>query len=80
MLYTAAVTIHGLLGIPITTVQKTVGFRTIVLNLGNVTDAQLSQGIAPGANWGFEVNGQPFYAKGASCPFSLFYDNNDLRS
>ncbi|KAJ7757558.1 family 2 glycoside hydrolase [Mycena metata] len=64
-LYTATVTITGL-GLPITTVTKTVGFRTIVLNLGAITDTQSSQGIAPGANWHFEINGHEFYAKGAN--------------
>ncbi|KAJ6551842.1 glycoside hydrolase family 2 protein [Mycena capillaripes] len=65
-LYTATVTIQGLLGLPITSVQKSVGFRTIVLNLGNITDTQHAQGIAPGATWHFEVNGHEFYAKGAN--------------
>ncbi|KAJ7653085.1 family 2 glycoside hydrolase [Mycena polygramma] len=65
-LYTASVTVKGLLGIPITTVKKTVGFRTVVLNLENITDTQSAQGIAPGANWHFEVNGHEFYAKGAN--------------
>ncbi|KAJ7442724.1 glycoside hydrolase family 2 protein [Mycena galericulata] len=65
-LYTASMTVSGLLGIPITTVEKTVGFRTIVLNLGNITDTQLAEGVAPGANWHFEINGHEFYAKGAN--------------
>ncbi|KAJ7157178.1 family 2 glycoside hydrolase [Mycena filopes] len=65
-LYTASVTVTGLLGLPITTVKKSVGFRTIVLNLGAITDEQLSQGVGPGANWHFEVNGHEFYAKGAN--------------
>lgn len=34
----------------ITTVNKRTGFRTIVLNMGNITDEQLSQGVAPGNN------------------------------
>ncbi|KAJ7840802.1 family 2 glycoside hydrolase [Mycena olivaceomarginata] len=54
-LYTATVRVTGLLDIPITSVTKSVGFRTI-----------LAAGVAPGAHWHFEVNGQPFYAKGAN--------------
>ncbi|KAJ7127103.1 family 2 glycoside hydrolase [Mycena epipterygia] len=65
-MYTATVTVNGLLGLPIATVQKSVGFRTVVLNLGAITDAQHAQGIAPGANWHFEINGHEFYAKGAN--------------
>ncbi|RAK77334.1 beta-mannosidase mndA [Aspergillus fijiensis CBS 313.89] len=47
-------------------VTKRTGFRTIFLNQRNITDAQLAQGIAPGANWHFEVNGHEFYAKGSN--------------
>ncbi|KAG6009432.1 hypothetical protein E4U21_002347 [Claviceps maximensis] len=48
------------------TVQKRTGFRTIVLNLGPITDEQRSRGIAPGNNWHFEINGNEFYAKGSN--------------
>lgn len=48
------------------TVNKRVGFRTIVLNEGVITQAQLNQGIAPGNNWHFEINGHEFYAKGSN--------------
>jgi beta-mannosidase len=51
---------------PIATVKKTIGFRTIVLNLLNVTDSQLAAGVQPGSNWHFEVNGHEFYAKGSN--------------
>ncbi|AEO66261.1 glycoside hydrolase family 2 protein [Thermothielavioides terrestris NRRL 8126] len=47
-------------------VTKTTGFRTIVLNMGEITDEQLAQGIAPGNNWHFEINGYPFFAKGSN--------------
>ena len=47
-------------------VTKRMGFRTIVLNEGVITQKQLAQGIAPGNNWHFEVNGQEFYAKGSN--------------
>lgn len=47
-------------------VNKRVGFRTIVLNEGVITQKQLSQGIAPGNNWHFEINGHEFYAKGSN--------------
>lgn len=51
---------------PIASVQKRVGFRTIVLNEGVITALQLAQGIAPGNNWHFEVNGHEFFAKGSN--------------
>ena len=47
-------------------VTKRMGFRTIVLNEGVITQEQLDQGIAPGNNWHFEVNGHVFYAKGSN--------------
>lgn len=47
-------------------VDKRLGFRTIVLNEGVITPEQLSQGIAPGNNWHFEINGHEFYAKGSN--------------
>lgn len=50
----------------IASVTKRTGFRTIYLNQSNITEEQRSQGIAPGANWHFEVNGQEFYAKGSN--------------
>jgi beta-mannosidase len=51
---------------PITSVTKRVGFRTIVLNQTPISEEQLAQGIAPGNNWHFEVNGHEFYAKGSN--------------
>lgn len=47
-------------------VEKRLGFRTIVLNEGVITPEQLAQGIAPGNNWHFEINGHEFYAKGSN--------------
>lgn len=47
-------------------VNKRVGFRTIVLNESPISDQQLAQGIAPGNNWHFEINGHEFYAKGSN--------------
>lgn len=48
------------------TTTKRTGFRTIILNQTNITEAQMALGIAPGANWHFEINGQEFYAKGSN--------------
>ena len=48
------------------TVVKRVGFRTIVLNEGVITQDQIDHGIAPGNNWHFEINGHEFYAKGSN--------------
>ena len=50
----------------IAAVTKRLGFRTIVLNENPITDAQLTQGIAPGNAWHFEINGREFYAKGSN--------------
>ncbi|KAF2765513.1 glycoside hydrolase [Teratosphaeria nubilosa] len=50
----------------VASVTKRVGFRTIVLNETPISDAQLAQGIAPGNNWHFEINGHEFYAKGSN--------------
>jgi len=47
-------------------VTKRIGFRTIVLNGNPVTREEIAKGIAPGNNWHFEINGQPFYAKGSN--------------
>ncbi|KAG6047131.1 hypothetical protein E4U39_000720 [Claviceps sp. Clav50 group G5] len=47
-------------------VQKRTGFRTIVLNMGPITDDQRERGIAPGNNWHFEINGNEFYVKGSN--------------
>ena len=47
-------------------VTKRLGFRTIVLNETPVSKSQLAQGIAPGNNWHFEINGNEFYAKGSN--------------
>lgn len=64
-LYYATITINGEQE-TLASVTKRTGFRTIFLNRLNITDEQLAQGIAPGANWHFEINGQEFYAKGSN--------------
>jgi beta-mannosidase len=65
-LYYLIVCIQNEHGVSMATVEKRVGFRTIVLNEGEITQAQLDQGIAPGNNWHFEINGHEFYAKGSN--------------
>ena len=47
-------------------VTKRTAFRTIVLNMTPINSTQISQGIAPGNNWHFEINGHEFYAKGSN--------------
>ncbi|MCJ1422575.1 hypothetical protein MMC29_000455 [Sticta canariensis] len=47
-------------------VNKRTGFRTIVLNMEAISDEQIAQGVAPGNNWHFEINGHEFYAKGSN--------------
>ncbi|OQE07945.1 hypothetical protein PENVUL_c011G08750 [Penicillium vulpinum] len=65
-LYNVTVTIQNEDKDLLASVTKRTGFRTIFLNRSNITDEQLAQGIAPGANWHFEVNGHEFYAKGSN--------------
>lgn len=62
-LYNVTVDVVDGTGSSIASVNKRMGFRTIVLNMGVITDDQLAQGIAPGNNWHFEINGHEFYAK-----------------
>ncbi len=50
----------------VASVTKRTGFRTIVLNMEPISQAQLDQGIANGNNWHFEINGHEFYAKGSN--------------
>jgi beta-mannosidase len=65
-LYHATITIKDGAKDTIATVERRVGFRTIVLNLSPISDVQTAQGIAPGANWHFEINGIELYAKGSN--------------
>ncbi|PLB39600.1 beta-mannosidase mndA [Aspergillus candidus] len=65
-LYHITITVSGGQEEPVAHVTRRTGFRTIFLNQRNITDAQLAQGVAPGANWHFEVNGREFYAKGSN--------------
>ncbi|KAK1149194.1 hypothetical protein N8T08_006414 [Aspergillus melleus] len=51
---------------PIICITKRVGFRTIFFNQRNITEQQLAQGVAPGSNWHFEINGHEFYVKGSN--------------
>ncbi|KAL9132447.1 MAG: hypothetical protein Q9175_006381, partial [Cornicularia normoerica] len=37
-----------------------------VLNMQVISDEQIAQGIDPGNNWHFEINGHEFYAKGSN--------------
>ena len=60
------ITVDVVQGSTLASVTKRMGFRTIVLNEGVITQEQLDQGIAPGNNWHFEINGQEFYAKGSN--------------
>ena len=65
-LYNVTLSVQGSDNNTITSTTRRVGFRTIVLNEGVITSAQLAQGIAPGNNWHFEINGQEFFAKGSN--------------
>ena len=65
-LYYMTIDLKSSSGDALATVSKRVGFRTIVLNETPISKKQLAQGIAPGNNWHFEINGHEFYAKGSN--------------
>ena len=73
------ITVNIELGGSLASVQKRIGFRTIVLNEGVITQEQQNQGIAPGNNWHFEINGHEFYAKGSNfIPPDAFWPRVDV--
>jgi beta-mannosidase len=54
--------------------QTRTGFRTIQLVQSPYTAEQVRNGITPGDNWHFNINGKPFYALGTNIiPFDPFY-------
>ncbi|KAI1440502.1 glycoside hydrolase family 2 protein [Annulohypoxylon stygium] len=65
-LYNITIAVVSGQGKILSSVTKRTGFRTIVLNMGAISDEELARGIAPGNHWHFEVNGKPFYAKGSN--------------
>lgn len=65
-LYNLEITVVGESNSSLATIDKRTGFRTIVLNELPISNEQIAQGIAPGNNWHFEINGQEFYAKGSN--------------
>ena len=65
-LYWMTVNLESSDGSSLATVNKRLGFRTIVLNETPISKKQLAQGVAPGNNWHFEINGHEFYAKGSN--------------
>lgn len=73
-LYDMKLEIIGAKNDVLASVRKRVGFRTIVLNQGLITDEQQAMGIAPGANWHFEINGHEIFCKGSNLvPFDAFW-------
>ena len=65
-LYNMTISVVDGAGKTITSAERRVGFRTIVLNEDVVTQEQIDAGVAPGNNWHFEINGNPFFAKGSN--------------
>lgn len=65
-LYTAEIRVLDASGRLLATIEKRVGFRTIVLNLDPITKEEIGKGMAPGNHWHFEVNGQEMFAKGSN--------------
>ena len=75
-LYNLTIDVQDSQNSSIITVSRRIGFRTIVLNEGVITQEQLSRGIAPGNNWHFEINGNEFFAKGSNLiPPDIFWPN-----
>lgn len=73
-LYSMEVRVLRVDGSVLTTVTKRIGFRTIVLNQGQITREQQAKGIAPGSNWHFEVNGKAIFCKGSNLvPLDVFW-------
>ncbi|KAI1773308.1 glycoside hydrolase family 2 protein [Hypoxylon cercidicola] len=65
-LYNVTIDVISESGETLASVTKRTGFRTIILNMGVVSDEEISKGVTPGNHWHFEINGQPFYAKGSN--------------
>lgn len=65
-LYYMTINIIGAKNTSLASVDKRIGFRTIVLNELPVSPSDIALGVAPGNNWHFEINGHPFYAKGSN--------------
>lgn len=65
-LYNITIDLVSASGKTLSSVTKRTGFRTIVLNLGVVSEEEIAKGVTPGNHWHFEINGQPFYAKGSN--------------
>ncbi|KAF1956194.1 putative beta-mannosidase [Byssothecium circinans] len=65
-LYNLTLSIVSSQNITIASVTKRVGFRTIFNNQTPVSQEQIDLGVAPGANWHFEINDHEFYAKGSN--------------
>lgn len=62
-LYNVTVNVVDKQGTNVASTNKRTGFRTIVLNQGEVTPEQIEKGVTPGGNFHFEINGHEFYAK-----------------
>jgi beta-mannosidase len=65
-LYNLRITISRGYRMTTATIERRIGFRTIVLNQEPIRPDQLEKGVAPGSNWHFEINGREFYAKGSN--------------
>ncbi|KAF2869715.1 putative beta-mannosidase A [Massariosphaeria phaeospora] len=65
-LYDLTIEIVDFANTSLAVINKRVGFRTIVQNAMPISQEQINQGIAPGNNWHFEINGHEFYAKGSN--------------
>ncbi|KAK3403387.1 glycoside hydrolase family 2 protein [Sordaria brevicollis] len=65
-LYGVEITVVDPAGMVLADVRKRTGFRTIVMNMGAITEEEMASGVANGSHWHFEINGHPFYAKGSN--------------
>ncbi|KAL2069075.1 hypothetical protein VTL71DRAFT_15413 [Oculimacula yallundae] len=65
-LYNLSVQIQDTGNETLTTIEKRVGFRTIILDQREISSDEISKGIAPGNKWSFQINGRDIYCKGSN--------------
>ncbi|KAJ6788821.1 hypothetical protein PWT90_02824 [Aphanocladium album] len=79
-MYTLDLAVRGPNGCSLLKSSRRFGFRTILLDAGVTSDEEISQGKQPGNNWHFEINGYPFYVKGANLvPADVFWPRVNVK-
>ncbi|KAH7336186.1 putative beta-mannosidase [Rhexocercosporidium sp. MPI-PUGE-AT-0058] len=65
-LYNLSVQIQDERNHTLATVERRVGFRTVVLDQREIPNDEISKGVAPGNKWSFQINGLDIYCKGSN--------------